>query len=56
MKGALVQTLRGREFLNIVDWIESPYTKLTGKEEMDEIMQQAVEESDVPQHEKTYRK
>ena len=39
-----------------MEWIETPSTKLTGKEEMEEVMQQAEDEAGVPQHEETYRK
>ena len=53
MKDALVQIYRGREFLKIMEWIETPSTKLTGKEEKG--MQQAEDEAGVPQHEETYR-
>ena len=56
MKDALVQIYRGREFLKIMESIETPSTKLTGKEEMEEVMQQAEDEAGVPRHEETYRK
>ena len=55
-KDALVQIFRGREFFKSMEWIESPSKKLTGRAEMDEVAQQAEEESGIPQHEETYRK
>ena len=56
MKDALVQVIRRREFLKIMEWAESTSTKVTGRESMDEIMPQAEEEASIPQHEETYRK
>merc|ERR1712086_341472 len=56
MKDALVQVFRGREFLKIMEWTESTSTKLTGRQSMEELMQQAEDEAAIPQHEETYRK
>ena len=53
MKDALVQVFRGREFLKIMEWAESTSTKLTGRENMHEIMQEAEDEASMPQHEET---
>ena len=56
MKDALVQVFRSKEFLKMMDFVEDPTTKLTGDEELEEIMQMAEEKADIPQHSETWDK
>ena len=56
MEDALASMYRGREFLKTLEWIETPSTKLTGKEEMEGVMQQTEDKAGVPQHKETYKK
>ena len=39
-----------------MEWIETPGTKITGRQEIDELMEQAETEAEIPQHFETYRK
>jgi len=56
MKNALKQIFRGSEFLKIMEWIETSGTKITGREEIDDIMDLAETEAGIPQHLETYEK
>ena len=55
-KDALVQIFRGKLLLKIMAWIETPGAKLTGTEDIEEIMQQAEDEANAPQNAETSRK